>query len=154
MLAVTDPALDLFILQLLLQAAFVDAPRDLLIPFLLLAGPVLCILLPRDARPEDNVLAHARGVEGGARRVTFLQPEFGPFPPLRDVRVYFVGVGGDTDAAGRFHFFAGVVEGVGDDCLGAVFVRGDGLWRQGGGVVEFFIIGPVRAAGEVNRGSL
>lgn len=133
-LAVTDPTLDLLVLQLLLHAALVR---------LLLLG----VGLPVDAGPEDDVLAHGRRVEGRARRVALFEPEFRPCFALRHARVHVLFDDGGADPPGRFHFLAVFVEAVGDDGFRAVFVRRDGLGREGGWVVEFFVVGPVFAAG-------
>lgn len=54
---------------------------------------------------------------------------------------------GGADPARGFDLFAVVVEAVGYYGFRAVFVRGDGLWREGGGIVEVFVVGPEFAAG-------
>lgn len=151
MLPVADAALDLLILELLLQTVLVDAPLHLLVALaqLLAAAAVLAILgvpLPGDAGPEDDVLADAGGVERRPRGVALFQPELGPPPAFGDARVDGFAHDGGADAAGRLDLFAGIVEGVGDDGFGAVFVGRDGLRRESGGVVEFFVVGPVGAA--------
>lgn len=82
--------------------------------------------------------------------MAFFEAEFRPGAPFRHGGVDGFADDGGADAPGGFHLFAGIVEGVGDDRFGAVFVRGDGLWGEGGGVVEFFVVGPVGAAVVVN----
>lgn len=52
----------------------------------------------------------------------------------------------DLDAAGELDFFAVLVEPVGDDRLGAVFVGDHFLRGESGGVVELLIVGPGGAA--------
>lgn len=136
MLAVADPTLHLLVLQLLLHAPLVR---------LLLLG----VRLPVDARPEDDVLAHGRRVEGRARGVALLEPEFRPRFAFRDPWVHVLFDDGGADPPGRFHLSAVVVETVGHDGFRAVFVRGDGWRWEGGGIVEFFVVGPVFAAREM-----
>ena len=114
MLAVADAAFDLHVLELLLRV----------VPDLLL---LLAVLLPRHARPEDDVLAHARGVEARSRRVAFFEPEFRPAFALGHARVHVFFDDGAADASGGLDAFAVVVESVGDDGFGAVFVRRYGL---------------------------
>ena len=125
MLPIANPALDLHVLQLLLRIVFL---RLLLLP----------ILLPRDARLEDYVLAYGGGVEGWTGRVVLLEPEFGPGPPLCDAGVDGFFDDGGADAARGLYAFAVVVEAVGCYCFGAIFVGGHLLrgQRGGGGVVE------------------
>lgn len=114
MFAVADPALDLHVLQLLLRV----------IPDLLL---FLAVLLPRHAGAEDDVLAHAGGVEARSRGVALFEPELRPAFALGDARVDVFLDDGGADATGGLDPFAVVVEAVGDDGFGPVFVRGDGL---------------------------
>ena len=75
------------------------------------------------------------------------EPEFGPGAPFGDGGVDGFADDGRADAAGGFYFFAGVVEGVRDYCFCAVLVRGNGLRGKGRGIVEFFVVGPIGAAG-------
>ena len=117
MLPVADPALDLHVLQLLLRV---------IRPDLLL---LLAVLLPRHTRPKYNVLAYTRRVEARSRRVSLFEPEFRPAFALGDARVDVLFDDGGAYAAGGFDAFAVVVESVGDDCFGAVLVRGYGLRR-------------------------
>lgn len=141
MLSVTDPALDLLILQLLLHAVLV---RLLLFR----------IRLPVDARPEDDVLAHARGLERRAGGLALLEAEFGPALALGDARVDVLLDDGGAYSAGGLDFFAVVVEAVRYYCSGAVFVGGYLLWGEGGGIVEFFVVGPVGAAVDLLDGNV
>ncbi len=133
MFPVTYTTLDLHVLQLVLG----------IIPHLLLLLP---ILLPRYARPEDDVLSHTRCVEGGASRVSFFHAEFCPAFTFGDARIYFLCFDGGADTACGLYSLAFVVEAVGHDIFGAIFVRGDSLGGQGRGVVEFIVVGPVGAA--------
>lgn len=112
MLAVADPTLDLLVLELLFDAV-------------LLRLLVLAVLFPSHARSEDDVLAYACRVERGSRRVALFPAELGPRPPLGDAGVDSFLDDSGADATGRFHLFAVVVESIGDDGFGAVFVGGD-----------------------------
>ena len=133
MLPVTNPALDLLIFQLRLDAVLLGL---LLLP----------VLLPRHTRPENDILAHTRRIEAGPRGVAFFQAEFGPAAALGNAGIHGFFDHGGADAARGFHFFAVVVEAISDGGFGAVFVGGDLRGREGVGVVEFFVIGPVGAA--------
>lgn len=132
MLPVANPAFNLLILKLLLQTPLINAPRHLLprIPFpaILAILPFLGVPLPRHARPENDVLAYAGGVKTRARGVTLFEAEFRPRPSFGYTGVDGFANNGCADAAGGFHLFAGVVEGVCRYRFGAVFIRGDGLW--------------------------
>lgn len=140
MFSVTNPTFDLHIFQLLLR----------IIPGLLF---LLAILLPCHARPEYDVLPHARGIETRAGSVAFFETEFRPGFALGDTGVDIFFDDGGADAAGGFDAFAVVVEAVGCNSFGAVFVCGYDLWGEGGGVVEVFVVGPVGAAGDVSVGA-
>ena len=72
--------------------------------------------------------------------------EFCPAAPLRYARVDGFAYDGCAYPSCCFDPLAVFVEAVGDDGFGAVFVRGDGLGREGRGVVEFFVVGPVGTA--------
>jgi len=78
--------------------------------------------------------------------VTFLETEFRPGFALCDARVDVLSDDSGTDPARYLEALAVVVEAVGCYCFGAVFVGGYGLWGKGGGVVEFFVVGPGRGA--------
>ena len=138
MLPVTDTALHLLILQLLLHAVLV---RLLL----------LRICLPVDARPEDDVLAHSRGFEGRAQGLAFLQAELGPAFALGDAGVDVSLCDGGAYSAGGLDLFAVVVEAVGYYGLGPIFVGSYLLGGEDGGIVELFVVGPVGAAVDIVR---
>lgn len=133
MLAIANPALDLLILQLRLDA-------------ILLGLLLLAVLLPRHARPEDDVLADGGRIEARPGGVAFFEAELGPGAAFGDAGVDGFFDDGGADAAGGFDLFAVVVEAVGDVSFGAVFVGGDLGRGEGVGVVEFFVVGPVLAA--------
>lgn len=83
--------------------------------------------------------------------MTLFEAELGPLAACGDTGRDGFPDDGFADPLGEFDFFAGVVEGVGDFGLGAVFVGCDGRRGKGGGVVELFVVSPVRAAvGEVS----
>lgn len=147
MFPVTDATLDLLVLQLLLQASRVDAAarHNAAVPlFDILA--FLLVPLPGDAGPEDDVLPNAGGIEARAHGMPLFETELGPLAACGDTGRDGFPDDGFADALGEFDFLAGVVEGVGDFGLGAVFVGCDGWRGKGGGVVEFFVVSPVRAA--------
>lgn len=121
MLPIANTALDFHILELLLR----------IIPNLLL---LLAILLPRDARPEDDILPHARSIEGRARSVAFLETEFRPGATFGDAWVHGLFFDGGADPTCGFDTLAAVVEAVGYHGFGAVFVCGYGLGWKGVGV--------------------
>lgn len=114
MLAAANTTLDLLVLELVLHTALL---RVLLILDGL--GP------PVRAGAEDHVLANGGGVEGGARRVALLEAELGPRPALGHLWVDVFADYGGLDPAGDLYFLVVIVEAVGDDRLGAVFVFGD-----------------------------
>ena len=140
MLAVADPALNFHVLQFLFR---------IVLPALLYV--LFTIFLPRNAGAEDDVFAHAGGVEGGARGMVLLEAEFGPRPALGHAGVDCLFDDGGTNPAGRFHAFTVVVEAVGYHCFGAVFVGGDLLRGKDVLVLGSFfeIFGPVGAAVDV-----
>ncbi|KAL8668611.1 MAG: hypothetical protein Q9168_006763 [Polycauliona sp. 1 TL-2023] len=147
MLAIADSAFHLLILELLLQAIRIDpaARHNPAVPFFDIFA-FLLVPLPGDAGPENNVLAYAGGVEAGADRVALFEAELGPFAAGGNAGADGFADDGFADPLRKFDFFAGVIEGVGDFGLGAVFVGRDGGRGEGGGVVEFFVVGPIRAA--------
>ena len=55
-------------------------------------------------------------------------------------------VRGEPDSTSRLDLLPLLVEPITDDRLGAIFVCGDGLGREGivGGIIELFVIRPVR----------
>ena len=79
--------------------------------------------------------------------MALLEAEFGPGLALGDAGVDGFFDDGGADPARGLDLFAVVVEAVGYYGFRAVFVRGDGLWREGGGIVEVFVVGPEFAAG-------
>ena len=80
--------------------------------------------------------------------MSLLEAELGPAAPGGDGRVDGLTDDGGADAAGSFDTLAVVVEAVGNDGFGAVFIGGNGLGRKRGGIVELFVVSPVRAAVE------
>lgn len=122
MLSITNPTFDLLILQLRLDTIC----RGLLL---------LIIFFPRHTRPEYDILAHRRGIEGRPRGVVLLETELRPRAPLGDFWVNGFVDNGCADTPSGFDFFAGVVEGVGNAGFGAVFVGGDLRGGKGGRVV-------------------
>lgn len=136
MLLGADTALDLLVLELVLHALGVGV-----------LALVLGLLLPVGRGPEDDVLAHGRGVGRGARRVAARQAELGPLLALGDAGVDHLAVGDEADAAGGLDRLAVLVQAVRDDGLCAVAVL-DGLVAREGGAWYFFvvvIVGPVPA---------
>lgn len=133
MLAVTDTALDLLVLQLVLHLLRVRV-----------LGLVLGILAPVDAGPEDDVLADGRRVMGRAGAVLCALAELAPGLAVGDARVDGLGVRDVADAARRLHSLALVIVAIGDGGLGAVLV-GDGLGRRevGGCLLDVVVVGPV-----------
>jgi hypothetical protein len=114
MLAAANTTLDLLVLELVLHGA--------LLGVLLGIGG---LSLPVRAGTEDHVLTDGGGVEGGARRVALLEAELGPRPALGDLWVDVLSDDGGLDPASDLHFLVVIVETVGDDRLGAVFVLGN-----------------------------
>jgi hypothetical protein len=136
MLSGTNTTLNLLVLELILHAALLAA--------ILLS--LLGLSLPVDAGTEDDVLADGGGIECRTGRVTLLETELGPRAALGDLRVDVFANDGGLDASGNLHFLVVIVEAVGDDGLGAIFV-GDHLLRgERGGVIEFLVVGPIGTA--------
>lgn len=136
MLSVTDTALDLLILQLVLHGL-----RGCV------ATVLLGILAPVDTGSEDDVLGHRGGIGGRAGRVLGAEAELGPRFSVRDSGVHGLGVGDVSDAASGLDLLAFIVVLVGDDRLGSVLV-GDGLGGRelscgGGGLLDVVVVGPV-----------
>ena len=140
-LATANTTLDLLVLELVLHAALLAT---------VLLG-LLGLYLPVGAGAENNVLADGGGVERRAGGVALLETELGPRPALGDLRVDMFTDDVGLDAAGDLHFLVVIVEAVGDDGLGAVFVRGHLLRGERGGVVEFLVVGPVGTAVDFAR---
>jgi len=137
----TNTTLNLLVLELILHAALLAA--------ILLS--LLGLSLPVNAGTEDNVFTDGGSIERGTRGVALLETELGPRPALGHLRVDVFADDGGLDAAGNLHFLVVIVEAVGDDGLGAIFV-GDHLLRgERGGVIEFLVIGPVGTAVNFER---
>lgn len=141
MLSGTNTTLNLLVLELVLHAALLAA---------LLLG-LLGLRLPVDAGTEDKVLADGGGVERGTDGVALLEAKFGPGSPLGHLRVDMFTDNGGLDPAGDLHFLVIIVEPVGDDGLGAVFVRDHLLRGERGGVVEFLVVCPIGTAVDVEK---
>lgn len=114
MLAAANTTLDLLVLELVLHGA--------LLGVLLGLGS---LSLPVRAGTEDHVLTNGGGVEGGAGRVALLEAELGPGPALCHLWVDVLSDNGSLNPASDLHFLVVIVETIGDDRLGAVFVFGD-----------------------------
>ena len=78
--------------------------------------------------------------------MSFLKAEFGPGFALGDpgIDVFFDDSG--ADATYGLDTLAIIIEAVGCDGLGVVFVCGDGLGGKGRRIIEVFVVGPVWAA--------
>lgn len=137
MLSGTNTTLDLLVLELVLHAALLAA--------ILLSLLSLC--LPVDAGTENHVLADGGSIESRARGVSLLETELGPRPALGDLGVDVFANGGGLDPAGDLHFLVVIVEAVGDNGLGAIFVGDHFLRGERGGVVKLLVVGPVGTAG-------
>ena len=133
MLAITNSAFDLLVLQLGLHTV--------LLRLLLLA-----VFLPCDRRSKYDIFAHTRRVKRWTSGVAFLYAEFRPCPSLGDTRVDCFAHDGCADTPCGFYLFARVVKGVADGSFGAVFVGGYRRGGKGGGVIEFFVVSPIWAA--------
>lgn len=141
MLAAANTTLDLLVLELVLHGA--------LLGVLLGIGG---LSLPVRAGTEDHVLTDGGGVEGGARRVALLEAELGPRPALGDLWVDVLSDDGGLDPASDLHFLVVIVETVGDDRLGAVFVLGNLGCGQRCWIIVLIIIGPVGVAVRLKEG--
>ena len=140
MLSAADTALDLLVLELLLQS--------------LLAGigaGVLLVLAPVDAGAEDDVLTHGGGVGGRALGVLDALAELGPCFAVGDAGVHGLGMCGVADATSGLDLVAGIVVAEGDDGLCAVLV-GNGLGRGeiGAGLLVVVVVGPILPFGGVS----
>lgn len=138
MLSAANTALDLLVLELILDAALLAAG------LLLLLG----LGLPVDARSEHDVLADGGGVERGTGSVALLQAELVPGASLGDPGVHMLADDGGFDAAGHLDLLVVIVEAVRDHGLGSIFVRRHLLRGESGGVIELLVVGPVGAAGK------
>lgn len=113
-LSVTDTALDLLVLELLLDAALLA-----LLLIVLLAGLPVC------ARSEHDILCDGSSIERGAGSVALLKTELGPFSPLGDVGVDVLLHDGLLDPPCCLDFLAVIVDSVSDHSLCAIFVVDD-----------------------------
>ena len=138
MLSTANTTLDLLVLELVLHAALLGA----ILLFFLSIG------LPVNGGTEHNVLADGGSVEGGTGGVALLESELFPFAAFGDLGVDVFADNGGLNSAGDLHFLVVIVEAVGDDGLGAILVRDHLLRGERGGVIEFFVVGPVGAAGK------
>lgn len=138
MLSTANTTLDLLVLELVLNAALLGT---LLLFF-------LGVCLPVNLGAEHDVLTYGGGVKGGTRGVALLETELLPFAAFGDLGVDVFADDGGFNSTGDLHFLVVIVETVGDDGLGAVLVRDHLLRGERGGVIEFFVVGPVGAAGE------
>lgn len=133
--AAANTALDLLVLELILDTS-------LLTDFLCLLG----LRLPVHTWSEDDVLADGGGVERRTRSMALLETELRPCPPLCDLRVYVLLHNSGSDPTGDLDLLAFIVEAVGNDGLCAIFVGGDLLRGEAGGVIELLVVGPVGTA--------
>lgn len=102
MLSGTDTALDLLVLELVLNAALLAA---------LLLG-LLGLCLPVGAGTENDVLADGGGIERGTGGVALLVAELGPLAALSNLGVDILTNDSGLDAAGDLHLLVIVVEAV------------------------------------------
>lgn len=133
MLAVADTALDLLVLELVLEGLGAG-----------ILARLLLVLAPVRAGAEDDVLTDRGSVGSRTGRVLGAEAELGPRLAVGDARVHLFGVRRVADAAGHLHLFALVIVAEGDDRLGAVLVA-DGLGRGelGRRLLNVFVVGPV-----------
>lgn len=83
--------------------------------------------------------------------MTFFKAEFGPGAALGNTRIdgFFDNCG--ADPASGFDLLPIIIKTVRYHGFGAIFVGGNLLGGKGGGVIEFFVVGPVRAARRVKQ---
>jgi hypothetical protein len=143
MLSLTNTALHLLILQLLLQTLLLRWRTTILS----LLG---LYVLPVTAGPEGDILCDAGGIALWAFGLVLLRAKFGPRSALGDGGINFFFVDCCASLAGNFDAAAVIIEFVRDCGLRAIFV--DGCDRGGEGCLVCDgigfrdIIGPVRAA--------
>lgn len=133
MLAVTDTALDLLVLELVLHGDGVGV-----------LGLVAGVLAPVNRGLEDDVLADRGGVRRRAGAVPARLPELGPRLPLRHPWVHHLAVLDQPDPPRRLDLLPVLVVAVLDHRRASVLVgyllrRREVLW----GLVEILIVGPV-----------
>jgi hypothetical protein len=133
MLAITDTAFDLLVLELVLHGLGV-----------LVGALILGILAPGDAWSEDDVFTDGGGIGGRSRGIFGAQAELGPRFPVCDAGVHCLGLGDVADPTSRLYFLALIVVSIGDDSLSTIFVR-DSLRRGefGGDLLVVVVVGPV-----------
>jgi hypothetical protein len=132
MVALADTALDFCVLELRL--------------LLRLVALVFVTRFPRRDGAEQDVLCDRHGVGLWACGFALFLAEFGPLLALGDAWVYGGFDDGFLDAAGGFDAAAFVVDAVGCDGLGAVFVLSYGVLGEGELCALVFFFGPVGAA--------
>lgn len=132
MVSAANTTLDLGILEVVL--------------LLRLLALILCARLPSCDRPEQNVLSNGGRIGLWTEGLSFFLSELGPMLALGDTRVDDGFDGRFLDAACGFDLFAVFAERVGDYCLAAILVFGDGLRGKGGGELGVVLLfGPVGA---------
>jgi hypothetical protein len=132
MVALADTALDFCILELSL--------------LLRLVALVFVTRFPCRDGAEQDVLCDRHGVGLWACGFALFLAELGPLLALCDAGVYGGFDDGFLDAAGGFDAAAFVVDAVGCNSLGAVFVLGYGVLGEGELCAFVFFFGPVGAA--------
>lgn len=117
---------------------------------------LLCLIrLPVDLWLEDDILGDAGGIRLWAGWLALLITEFRPVLALGDSGVDGCADGGLSYSAGGLDLLALVVDVVCDYGLGSIFVLGDGIFREGDGLLAFIVVGPVaRRLGSVAGVSL
>ena len=78
--------------------------------------------------------------------MTLFKTELSPGFPLSDARVDIFFYDSSPDAASSLDTLTIVVKTIGDNCFSAVLVCSYSLWRECTGIIELFIVGPVRSA--------
>lgn len=86
--------------------------------------------------------------------MALFKAKFGPGATLGHAWIDGLFDNSGADAASGFYFLPFVIKPVRYHCFGAIFVGGNLLGGEGGGVIEFFIVGPVRAAMRVKWSSV
>jgi len=119
MLPVTDTALHLLILQLVLHASSLG---------LLL----LSIFAPVCAWSENDVLSHRRSISCRSGSVLRREAKLSPLLALCNSGVHNLADGGEPYPAGGLDLFTVIVQRIGDYCLGAILVCGGSIrWETG-----------------------
>ena len=140
MLSVTDTALNLLILQLVLHASSLG---------LLL----LSILAPVCAWTENDILSNRGSISCRAGPILRREAKFSPLLALSNSWIYDLTDSGESYPAGSLDLFAIIIQRIGNYCLGAIFVCSGSIGREAGrnsdGIIKVFIIGPVWPAIEI-----